>query len=125
MPEDTYAVRRRQRPGLKRLGGTPEALSNRIKLNPGPLEDAPKRVSKPRAGIVRLREAEQRIAKRTLAKTVTRRILGRAVPVLGMLTDLALVGKASVEGYKAFKAAKELRDLESALKKKRSRKENK
>jgi hypothetical protein len=116
-----YTTRRAQRPPIKRLGKTAEA--QKIQMKPaGPMKSFPARKVKPKKGIIALRQAEKKIARKALTRTVLKKILGRAVPVLGLAADTVLVGKAAVEGYKAIQAHRELRDLESALKKK-SRKE--
>lgn len=125
MAKDIYETRRKERPGIKRLGQTPEAMSRRMKPA-GTMRPFPKRKVKPKVGIKALSKTEKALG-RSMAGRISKKIFGRLVPGLGLaylLGDMQTIGRAGVEGYKALKAAKELRDLETALKKK-TRKEKK
>jgi len=108
---DDYATRRKERPGIKRLGQSPEALSRKSKpagtKTPWPKGKIRNRLS----GISQL---ETRLARRATAKAIMKRILGRVVPPVAIAADIVEVTRAGIEGVKALQARKELRDLETA-----------
>jgi hypothetical protein len=119
MPIDTYATRRKERPGIRRLGQSPEAMRRKMKPA-GTMQDFPKRM-KVRNRLSVLSAAQRKATEYTTTKAIAKKILGRVVPVLGIAAELPVLVEAGIEGVKALKARKELRDLETATKKSMTR----